>query len=226
MHMMNNSRQFGWNTNYRDENSQILFSGDVTSAPAPRGATEAYSISHKVRNQAYLVTLNDFNGHNEDVPFEFIVAEGQVPDRYSVDAVSSYMIDPNKIISKFNMKITPDKRQITLGMVKADEKTKRFYFNDFAVGASGAVSARNEYTLGALSYMKAYNEVQVTLNELLKDAGANIINTPTTVVKKAEAYLDEAGKPQIRYVDETVSADIDLSIENIDKTSIIELFSK
>lgn len=226
MHMMNNSHQFGWNTSYRDENSQILFSGDVTSAPAPHGATEAYSISHKVRNQAYLVTLNDFNGHNEDVPFEFIVAEGQVPDRYSVDAVSSYMVDPNKIISKFNMKITPDKRQITLGMVKADEKTKRFYFNDFAVGASGAVSTRNEYTLGALSYMKAYNEVQVTLNELLKDAGANIINTPTVVVKKAEAYLDEAGKPQIRYVDETVSADIDLSIENIDKTSIIELFSK
>ena len=74
--------------------------------------------------------------------------------------------------------------------------------------------------------MKAYNEVQVTLNELLKDAGANIINTPTVVVKKAEAYLDEAGQPQIRYVDETVSADIDLSIENIDKTSLIELFSK
>ena len=226
MHMMNRSSQFGWNTSYRDENSQILFSGDVTSAPAPYGATEAYSISHKVRNQAYLVTLNDFNGHNEDVPFEFIVAEGQVPSGSGIRDTSNYMVDPNKIISKFNMKITPDKRQITLGMVKADEKTKRFYFNDFAVGASGAVSTRNEYTLGALSYMTAYNEVQVTLNELLKEAGANIINTPTVVVKKAEAYLDEAGKPQIRYVDETVSADIDLSIENIDKTSIIELFSK
>ena len=45
MHMMNNSRQFGWNTSYRDERSQILFSGDVTSAPAPHGATEAYFIS-------------------------------------------------------------------------------------------------------------------------------------------------------------------------------------
>lgn len=226
MHMMNNSSQFGWNTSYRDANSQILFSGDVTSAPAPHGATEAYSISHKVRNQSYLVTLNDFNGHNEDVPFEFIVAEGKIPSEYGRRETSNYMIDPSKIISKFNMKITPDKRQITLGTVKADEKTKRFYFNDFAVGASGAVSTRNAYTLGALSYMRAYNEVQVTINDLLKDAGANIINTPTVVIKKAEAYLDEAGQPQIRYVDETVSADIDLSIENIDKTSLISLFNK
>lgn len=223
MHMMNNSSQFGWNTNYRDEDSQILFSGDMTSAPAPHGATEAYSISRKVHNQSYLVTLNDFNGHSEDVPFEFIVAEGKVSSRYEV---SNYMVDPNKIISKFNMKITPDKRQITLGMVKADEKTKRFYFSDYAVGRSGAVSTRNEYTLGALSYMRTYNEVQVTINELLKDAGANIINTPTVVVKKAEAYLDEAGQPQVRFVDETVSADIDLSIENIDKTSLIDLFNK
>ena len=223
MHMMNSSRQFGWNTSYRDERSQILFSGDVTSAPAPHGATEAYFISHKLKEAAYLITLNDFNGHNRPVPYEFIVASDDVA---SSSFSRNYMIDPNKIIYKFNMKITPDKRQITLGIVKADEKTKRFYFNDFAVGASGAVSTRNEYTLGALSYMTAYNEVQVTLNELLKDAGANIINTQTVVVKKAEAYLDEAGQPQIRYVDETVSADIDLSIENIDKTSLIELFSK
>lgn len=222
---------YGWCYNYRSGDRGILFSGDVVDAPNPKGAVEAYYIDNKVRDLNANLTLNSYNVSGRDIPFELIVAEGERFENGSCGhdaAKSNHLIDPNKIITKFNMvmKGTDGQRQINLGMIKADQRTKRFYLSNYAVGVQGAVTVRNEYTEGALSYAKAYNEVQVTLNELLANAGAKVITTPTVEVTKPEAYLDEAGNPQIKYVTETVSADLDLSIENIDKTSIIELFTK
>lgn len=222
---------YGWCYNYRSGDKGILFSGDVVDAPAPKGATEAYYIANKVRDLNANLTLNSYNVSGRDIPFELIVAEGKrfENDCCSRDAAkSNHLIDPNKIITKFNMvmKGTDGQRQINLGMIKADQKTKRFYLSNYAVGVQGAVTVRGQYTEGALRYAKAYNEVQTTLNELLVSANAKVITTPTVEVTKPEAYIDEAGKPQIKYTTETVTADIDLSIENIDKTSIIELLSK
>lgn len=227
MHIMNQYAQFGWNTQYRDKNATVLFSGDVTSAPAPLGATEAYSFSHKIRNAAYLVTLNDFNGHNREVPFDFIVAKGIVKANFNRQSSSNYTIDPNTILNKFQMKIMPESRQITLGMIKANETTKRFYFNDRAIGVSGAVTQRDEFTLGALSYAETYNEVQILLNELLEKAGANIVKTPEVDTVVAKLIIDgKTGEPVL--VKETVKlpVDIDLSVENITKESLIKLFIK
>ena len=223
MHMMNSSRQFGWNTSYRDEDSKILFSGDVTSAPAPHGATEAYFISHKLKEAAYLITLNDFNGHNRPVPYEFIVASDDVA---SSSFSRDYMVDPNKIIYKFNFSVKPESRQAALGLVKASADCTRFYFQNFGVGASGAVTVRNDYTVGAYNYLNRFNEIQVKLNDLLVAAGAKIVRTPTVKTQVAELATDEKGNPKAILAEKEVPADIDLSIENIDKSTIIELFSK
>ena len=223
MHMMNSSRQFGWNTSYRDERSQILFSGDVTSASAPHGATEAYFISHKLKEAAYLITLNDFNGHNRPVPYEFIVASDDVA---SSSFSRDYMVDPNKIIYKFNFSVKPESRQAALGLVKASADCTRFYFQNFGVGASGAVTVRNDYTVGAYNYLNRFNEIQVKLNDLLVAAGAKIVRTPTVKTQVAELATDEKGNQKAILVEKEIPADIDLSIENIDKSTIIELFSK
>lgn len=219
MRMMNNSSNFGWNASYRS-GADILFSGDMTNAPAPNGATEAIYVSHTVRNNSFVITLNDFTCHGVDVPYEFIIAKCNKKETFG----SNYVIDPNNIVTKFNLKITPDKHQVTLGMVKADEKTKRFYFNDYAVGRSGAVSRQDKYTMGALSYMNTYAEVQMDLAKLLTMAGAKLVDAPTYVEKEPEAYIDEEGKPQIRFVEKTKPVDINLSIEALTKDSIIELF--
>ena len=223
MHMLNTSGQFGWNTSYRDEDSQILFSGDVTSAPAPGGATEAYFISHKLKEAAYLVTLNDFTEHNKPVPYEFIVASDDVTNS---SFSKNYMIDPDKIIYKFNFSVKPESRQAALGLVKASADCTRFYFQNFGVGASGAVTVRNDYTVGAYNYLNRFNEIQVKLNDLLVAAGAKIVRTPTVKTQVAELVTDEKGNPKAILAEKEVPADIDLSIENIDKSTIIELFSK
>lgn len=223
MHMINASEQFGWNTNYRNNSASILFSGDVTSAPAPLGATEAYFISHKLKEAAYLVTLNDFTGHNRPVPYEFVVASDDIT---SSSFQRNYVIDPNKIIHKFNFSVKPENRQAALGLVKASADCTRFYFQGFGVGTSGAVTVRSDYIVGAYNYLNRFNEIQVKLNDLLVAAGAKIVRTPTVKTQVAELVTDEKGNPKAILVEKEVPADIDLSIENIDKSTIIELFSK
>lgn len=135
---------------------------------------------------------------------------------------SNYMVDPNTIITKFNMKVTADTRQMTLGMVKAGDRGKRFYFSDYGLGPAAAVSSRSEVTMGALSYMRVYNEVQVTLNELLKDAGAILSDSPTIEILVEKNLTDGT----ITRVKEKVPVDIDLSIEAISKDTLIDLFTK
>lgn len=223
MHLINTSEQFGWNSRYRSSDAEVLFSGDMTSAPAPLGATEAYFVSHKLKEAAYMFTLNDFNGHDSPVPYEFIVASDDVANS---DLQKNYMIDPNKIIYKFNFSVKPESRQITLGLVKASANYTRFYFQNFAVGVSGAVTIRNEFTNGAYNYLNGFNEIQVKLNDLLVAAGAKIVRTPAVKIQAAELTTDEKGNPKAVLVEKEAPVDIDLSIENIDKSTIIGLFSK
>ena len=223
MHLINTSEQFGWNTNYRRQDARVLFSGDVTSAPVPLGATEAYFISYKLKEAAYMATLNDFTEHNRPVPYEFIIASDDVADS---SFQKNYMIDPNKIIHKFNFSIKPESSQVTLGLVKSSADYTRFYFQNFAVGASGAVTVRNDYTNGAYNYLNRFNEIQVKLNDLLVAAGAKIVRTPTVKIQTAELATDENGAQKAILVEKEVPVDIDLSVENIDKSTIIELFSK
>ena len=85
---------------------------------------------------------------------------------------------------------------------------------------------RNDYTVGAYNYLNRFNEIQVKLNDLLVAAGAKIVRTPVIKTQVAELATDEKGNPKAILVEKEVPADIDLSIENIDKSTIIELFSK
>ena len=87
-------------------NISILFSGDVVDAPNPKGAVEAYYIGNNVRDLNVNLTLNSFNVSGRDIPFELIIAEGERFENgaCSHDATkSNHLIDPNKIITKFNM---------------------------------------------------------------------------------------------------------------------------
>ena len=214
MRMMNLTTNIGWNSSYKTNDNAIVFSGDMTNAPAPKGATEAIYVGKDVRNQSFIITLNDFTCHSVEVPYEFIVAEAG-----SKQFGDNYTVDPNKILNKFNLKLTPDQHQITLGQVRATETTKRFYFNNFAVGVSGAVSSQDKFTMGALSYMETYSELQTSLTELLIEAGAIVSKT-----QEVEVLVEKTIDNETVLVKAKRPVDIDLSIENITKESIIKLF--
>lgn len=213
---MNKSEIFGWDASYRSKSGNILFSGDVTDAPNPNGATELFYVDKNYGYGAFLITLNMFTGNSQDVPFEFVIAKGD-----GTDVRKNYVINPNNILEKIDMIIKKSERQMVVGFISIGE-TIKFYFNDFSAGASVRTSRQDDITLGAFDYLQAYSKVQLKLNDLLKDSGAKIINEPT--YKKLIVTIDEEGN-EVSQEEKEVSVDIDLSTSAITKETLIDLLS-
>lgn len=213
---MNKSEIFGWDASYRSKSGNILFSGDVTDAPNPNGATELFYVDKNYGYGAFLITLNMFTGNSQDVPFEFVIAKGD-----GTDIRKNYVINPNNILEKIDMIIKKSERQMVVGFISIGE-TIKFYFNDFSAGASVRTSRQDDITLGAFDYLQAYSKVQLKLNDLLKDSGAKIINEPT--YKKLIVTIDKEGN-EVSQEEKEVSADIDLSTSAITKETLIDLLS-
>lgn len=213
---MNKSEIFGWDASYRSKSGNILFSGDVTDAPNPNGATELFYVDKNYGYGAFLITLNMFTGNSQDVPFEFVIAKGD-----GTNVRKNYVINPNNILEKIDMTIKKSEKQMVVGFISIGE-TIKFYFNDFSAGASIRTSRQDDITLGTFDYLQAYSKVQLKLNDLLKDSGAKIINEPT--YKKLVVTVDEEGN-EVSQEEKEVPADIDLSTSAITKETLIDLLS-
>lgn len=212
---MNKSDVFGWDASYRSSKSDILFSGDITNAELPAGATELFYVGQNVGNVAFLVTLNMYTNNSQDVPFEFVIANAT----HRSENVSRYALDPNNILYKMDAVIKNTERQKTLGLITISD-TIRFYFNEFSLGNSVATSRRDDITMGAFDYLNTYGKTQLKLNELLKDCGAIIVNEPTI---KTKVIKNVDGNEVSEIIDTPV--DLDLSLESTTKDTIIDLFS-
>lgn len=210
--IMNQSQVFGWDANYRDEYANILFSGDITDAP--QGATELYYIGKDYGHGAFLVTLNDYTCNKDDVPFEFMVTKTKAN---SASFRKNHVVNPNDIITKMDMKMTSDAHQRVIGLIAIADNIK-LYFNDFSTGSGYggrfSTSRRDDITMGSYSYLTTYNTIQLKLNDLLKEAGAIVLDTPTY---KVIELVD--GEKVVK----EVAVDVNLSLEEITKETLSEL---
>ena len=103
----------------------IYFSGDLTSAPQPDGASELFHVGGQARG-AWLVNLNYYNYYREDnksCDFKIVVGQEQKDN-----IVKNYLVDPNKLIAASNSNL--DEKGRILGIVVADDKSSRFYFTE------------------------------------------------------------------------------------------------
>ena len=220
---MNKNEVFGWDASYRSSASDILFSGDITDAPAPNGATELFYVGRNYGHGAFLITLNMFTSNTKDVPFEFVLAKAPAN---SSAIRKNYAINPNDIIEKIDMEIKNTERQKVLGLITIGD-TVKFYFNDFSAGGDVraprgcSTSTRNSITMGSFDYLRTYNTLQLKLNDLLKDAGAIVIDQPQYSIIQRTVMPDGTSQDSIQ----TMDADIDLSLSNIAKDSLIHLLS-
>jgi len=214
---MNKSEVFGWDASYRNNSGNILFSGDVTDAKLPNGATEIFYVGQNYGHGAFLITLNMFTSNSQDVPFEFMIAKSDMVN----DTRKNYVVNPNDIIEKINMTIKKTERERVLGFITIDDNIK-FYFNDFSGGVSRRSSKQDDFTMGTFDYLQSYNKVQLKLNDLLKDAKAILTDAPT--VKVQNTIIDkETGETMIE--EKEIPVDLDLSINSITKETIVGLLS-
>src|SRR5438874_2551824 len=92
--------KIGWNGSYRTADRSILFSGDLTDAPRPKGASELFYIGKEARG-VFIMFVNYFNYDEKvEVPFKILVAHEK-----PVNPQSHYTVDPNNIMALSNTTI-------------------------------------------------------------------------------------------------------------------------
>ena len=188
---------FGWDARYKTNDGKIIFSGDMTDAQLPNGATELFYISKDLRKKAFLITVNEFTYIEEEIPFEFLIAKAD--ENTKLNGVHNYMVDPNNIVEKLDLTISGDRREIVVGMICIDD-TIKLYLSNFD-GENRMSSTNNEVITTSLKYMQSYYKVQLKLKDLLKEAGAIICEDKEDV-------------------------DYDLSINNITRDMIISMLTE
>lgn len=204
---------YGWDADWRSASGEVLFSGDVTDAPAPNGATELFLIAPSAvtgTNKAEVYFYNSYRFPSEKpvCPFELIIAsdEGAV-ERVKKECLDrrgprhAYAVDPNKIIAKVNLKV--DSESKTIGNLIFDEKQNpRFVFRN-STGIEACTVDRNEDKSPRLKAYELQAATQLHLRDLLTAAGAHVISKVTANEK----------------------VDIDLSIDVLTKETLIQLLT-
>ncbi len=171
------TRVFGWDHDYKSSNGDILFSGDITDAPLPDGATELFYVSKSYGNDAFLITVNNFTGNDKDIPYEFIIAKAN--ENIESDESIKYILDPNNILEKLELVIPSTTINTVVGLIKIGDNI-RLYLNNFGQGNS-ITSSNDTTTLISLNYLQSYSEIQLKLYDLLKECGAILTDSPDNV---------------------------------------------
>lgn len=196
LHCTSENYHIGWNSSYHFSDD-VIFSGDLVTAPKPNGATEAVYIDNAVENEIFAFNVNVFSGGKEQ---EFSVILDTMEKPSNNTDFRKYIIDNRSMLTHTNVK-TKDLDNI-IGLLNVEDGERAFYFMNFSTGSSRI--PMNESNRVILNNVKW----QVCLNDVLKDAGAKIV--------------DE----HIYYDAEEIKIDTNLSLEMMDKTTLLSLFSK
>jgi hypothetical protein len=153
--------KIGWDGYYR--NSDILFSGDVTDAPKPKGASELFHIQ-KAKKMMKVLVANYYNfDPNDPVDCKIIVAN-KGPKKLT----QNFMVDPNDIVAQANVQIS--KAQNVLGLVANVDGQNKVYFSSMGVGNSIS-SYYNDNTEKTLNYLISSLVNSISLSDILISAG-------------------------------------------------------
>jgi len=171
--------KYGWNRYYRSSERDILFSGDITDAPEPRGASELFYMK-KAQENPKIMFLNFYNQgmSTEEVPFKLFVAHDtpEVLDK-------NYVIDPNKMIMSTSLNI--GQKQMMLGLVMSVNNENRVCLSNTSLGNTN-VSGDGFVATKAREYMISCASNPISLDTLLNDAGAIITNEKP----EGEGFID------------------------------------
>ena len=200
--------KIGWDAGYRNGDRTVLFSGDMTNAPRPEGATELFYIK-KDFAEPMIMNVNYFN-YKADYPVDCKILIGH-------EKVSrlehNYMIDPNKIMGQAMIKI--DKKETTLGLIVREKDETRLYFAATSTG-NGITASYSDKATYTRQYYEASVKNSIDLKDLMVKAGATVFGN---------SEYEQFKCTEIAEGEEVINV-IDLSPEALTKSSIIDLFKK
>ena len=157
-----NDIKTGWDSQYRNNERTILFSGDVTAAP--NGATEAFYIQKQEDNNL-IMFVNYYNFDSDiEVPFKIMVAQERV-----TNFNKKYVVNPNNVIIIANSVI--NQKQKILGLIAVTPTESRFYFMESYLG-NVITTGDKEYIKQGRDYLSLFYKNAISLNSVLIKAGA------------------------------------------------------
>lgn len=161
------SGKIGWDVAYRSREREILFSGDMTDAPGPKGASELLYLKRGIQ-EAKIVILNYYNFNDGDEVETKILVARESPENFG----KNYVVDVNNIIASANVNIT--QRQNILGLIVNVGGENRFCFANVGIGNS-ITSSRSEQSTHARKYLVNSLADPLGLGAILGMAGANVV---------------------------------------------------
>ena len=181
----NQEGKVGWDARYSDESHNIIYSGDMTSAP--NGAVE-YLYAKKGISSPTLVKVNVYSGE-DTCGYKIIVGKG--------DTVSKkYMMNPNNLFME--AKCEAVQTQTILGIMIPEGKRQSFVLLNFGAGHTRVSGASVVATLATKALEQEWSN-PLSFNVLAKELGAEIVK-------------------------EAKDADIDLSLNTLEKDSFVKIF--
>jgi hypothetical protein len=161
------SGKLGWDAGYRSNDLKILFSGDMTDAPKPHGATELFYFNGRISDPK-IIMVNYFNFSDDEVRCDLLVAQEKVK---SFDR--NYMVDPNKVLARSQVNVS--KKQNVIGLIANVDKVNRVYFANMSIGNS-ITSGMNDQSMRSRAYLVNSVTSSLELRDLLVHAGAIVVN--------------------------------------------------
>ncbi len=168
--LLSADEKYGWDGSYRDED-RVLFSGDVTDAPRPRGASELFYV--KRREEGAMLMMVNYYNHDEavEVPMKIFVSHEEIGEMQQ-----NYMVNPNNVVVSAQSTIK-DKQKI-LGVVVTSPTESRFYFSETIIGNS-ITSSRGDTAEHTRKYLYSFYTNSISLNDILVRAGAELVADKT-----------------------------------------------
>ncbi|MBM7421158.1 MULTISPECIES: hypothetical protein [Chryseobacterium] len=167
---LNIAGKIGWNAAYNQDNGQLMYSGDMTSAP--NGAVE-YLYANKYLNTPTLVMNSVFSG-DSNCGYKIVIGKG---DDISYD----YMMDPNNLFAK--TKCNSVQKQTILGMLLPKDGKQCFVLLNFGAGNSHISGTSEVSTMATNALYQQWYE-SISFNHLIEKLGAIITS------EKEEADFD------------------------------------
>ncbi|MGH1383787.1 hypothetical protein [Kordia sp.] len=158
---LNIGGKIGWNAAYNQQNGDLMYSGDITSAP--NGAAE-YLYANKGLNMPTLVNNNVYSG-SATCEYKIIIGKG---DSINYD----YMMNPNKLFAE--IKCTSVQWQTVLGIMIPKKDKQCFVLLNFGAGHA-RVSGNSEISdLATKALYQQWNK-PLSFNKIVKILGAEIV---------------------------------------------------
>ncbi|SEH08136.1 hypothetical protein [Candidatus Venteria ishoeyi] len=162
------SGKTGWDAAYRSDKANLLFSGDMTDAPPPHGASELFYIKKNI-GEAKLLMVNYFNFNKGDEVRMKILAAREMAKKFG----ENYMVNPNNIVTCTELNIS--KKQNVIGLIVNIDDENRMYFANISIGNS-ITASHNPHTTYAREYLFHSMVYTLDFRTILRMAGASVLD--------------------------------------------------